>query len=163
MPPPLLYDLDRVDLDRVLFTRDQIYERLPHRFEFMQLDGIVHLDQEDNVAIAYREVRRDDWWVRGHVPGRPIFPGVLMLESAAQLAAFVTRYARGFEGFVAFGGVDRCKFREAVVPPARLLLICRQTENRPRRIAAECQGLVKGKLVFEAVITGLPIPETTAS
>jgi len=153
-----LCNLSRLDLDRVLMTREQIYERLPHRYEFMQLDGMIHLDMEARLAVAYRDVRTDEWWVRGHVPGRPIFPGVLMLESAAQLAAFLTRYAAIYEGFVAFGGVDRCKFRDAVTPPARIHLLCHEVENRPRRVAAECQGLVNGNLVFEAVITGLPIP-----
>ncbi len=158
VPPQLLYDLGKVDLSQVVYTREAIYERLPHRYEFMQLDGIVHLDREAAVAIAYRDVREDDWWVRGHVPGRPIFPGVLMLETAAQLAAFTCKYVHEYQGFVAFGGVDRCKFRDAVTPPSRLFFVCHQIENKPRRIAADCQGLVDGAVVFEARITGLPIP-----
>lgn len=157
MPPPLLYDLTKVDLDRVIFTREQIYDRLPHRFEFMQLDAVVHVDREARVAIAYRDVRSDEWWVRGHVPGRPIFPGVLMLETSAQLAAFVSAYIHEFAGFMAFGGVDNCKFRGAVIPPARIYMVCRQIENRPRRIAADCQAVLGQAVVFEARITGLPI------
>ena len=157
MPPPLLCDLASIDLERVIFTRQEIYEKLPHRFEFMQLDGIVHVDEEGAVAVAYRDVRVDEWWVRGHVPGRPIFPGVLMLETAAHLAAFMMRYIAGYEGFVAYGGVDRCKFRDAVVPPARVYMICCKAEDRPRRITADCQAVVDGRLVFEARITGLPM------
>ena len=159
MPPPLLCDLAAIDLKRVIYTREQIYEKLPHRFEFMHLDGIVHVDQQAEVAVAYRDVRLDEWWVRGHVPGQPIFPGVLMLETAAQLAGFMMRYLSGYEGFVAYGGVDRCKFRDAVVPPARIYMICRKAEDRPRRIAGDCQAVVEGKLVFEARITGLPIAQ----
>ena len=157
MPPLLLYDLDTIDPQRVLYTREQIYARLPQRFEFEQLDGILHMDHDALVAVAYREVRPDEWWARGHVPGNPIFPGVLMLETAAQLAAFMTKYIREYHGFVAFGGVDRCKFRGAVIPPARIYMICHQIENRNRRIAGECQAIVDGKLVFEATITGLPV------
>ena len=162
MPPPLLYDLDSIDLDRVLFTREQIYEKLPHRFEFMQLDGIIHMDEAAGVAVAYRDICLDDWWARGHVPGRPIFPGVLMLEVSAHLSAFMMRYLDGYDGFVAFGGVDKCKFRDAVTPPARMYMICRRVEDRPRRISGDCQGIVDGSLVFEAQITGLPIPNTPA-
>jgi len=162
VPPPLLYDLGKVDLSQVLYTREQIYQQLPHRFEFMLLDAIVHLDREADVVIARRDVRADDWWVRGHVPDRPIFPGVLMLETAAQLAAFVSKYIRGYDGFVAFGGVDNCKFRDAVVPPASIYMICHQTENRARRIAADCQGLVNNTVVFESRIIGLPIPNTAS-
>ena len=157
MPPLLLYDLDTVDLSQRLYTREQIYAKLPHRYEFMQLDAIVHVDREAEVAVALREVRPDEWWTRAHVPGQPIFPGVLMLETAAHVAAFMTKYIYDYEGFVAFGGVDQCKFRGAVIPPSRIYMICRQTENKSRRIAADCQAVVEGKLVFEAKITGLPI------
>lgn len=163
MPPPLLYDLDKVDLNRVVYTREQIYAKLPHRFEFMQLGGIVHVDRQAGVAVAYRDVRADEWWVRGHVPGTPIFPGVLMLETAAQLAAFMMRYVDDYEGFVAFGGVDRCKFRGAVTPPARIIMICRKSEDRPRRIAGDCQAVVEGVVVFEATITGLPVSKPAGS
>jgi 3-hydroxyacyl-[acyl-carrier-protein] dehydratase len=163
VPPPLLYDLDKIDLDQVVYTREQIYARLPHRFEFMQLGGIVHVDLSAGVAVAFRDVRPDEWWVRGHVPGNPIFPGVLMLETAAQLAAFMMRYVQDYEGFVAFGGVDRCKFRGAVTPPTRIYMICKKGEDRPRRIAGDCQAVVEGTLVFEATITGLPMPETAGS
>ena len=157
MPPTLLYDLDQVDQAQVLYDRKQIYARLPHRFEFEQLDAIIHVDRVAEVAVAIREVRSDEWWVRGHVPGNPILPGVLMLETAAHLAAFMTKYIYDYQGFVAFGGVNNCKFRGAVNPPARMIMICHQTENKSRRIAADCQGLVDGQLVFEANITGLPI------
>jgi 3-hydroxyacyl-[acyl-carrier-protein] dehydratase len=100
----------------------------------------------------------DEWWVRGHVPGRPIFPGVLMLEMAAQTAAFFSRYIYDLTNFIAFGGVDDCKFRDAVVPPARIYLICQQLEVRPRRIRCRTQAVVGGRLVFEATITGLQLP-----
>lgn len=158
MPPPLLYRLESVDLSHVYATREQIYAGLPHRFEFMQLDGVVHLDEPASVAIAYRDIREDEWWVRGHIPGQPLFPGILMLETAAQLAAFMSHTVYHYPGFIAFGGVDRCKFRTAVTPPARLYVICHQIETKPRRIAADCQAVVDGNLVFEARITGLPIP-----
>jgi len=157
VPPVLLYDLNAVDLTQRLYTREQIYAKLPHRFEFQHLDAIVHVDREAEVAIALREVRTDEWWVRGHVPGQPIFPGVLMLETAAHLAAFMTKYIYDYRGFVAFGGVDNCKFRDAVIPPARIYMICHQIENKSRRIAADCQAVVNDKLVFEAEITGLPL------
>jgi 3-hydroxyacyl-[acyl-carrier-protein] dehydratase len=160
MPPPLLFDLDPIDLDRVLFSREDIYSKLPQAFEFAQLDGISYFDAERGEGVAYRDVKPDEWWVRGHVPGRPIFPGVLMLESAAQVAAFFTRYVLGHEGFVAFGGVDKCKFREAVIPPARIYFLCKRAEERPRRIVCHTQGVVNGAIVFEALITGLPMAKT---
>lgn len=152
-------DLKKFDLNKVLWDRSQIYARLPQQHEFMQLGGIVHLDYDAGEAIAYRDVRDDEWWCRAHIPGNPILPGVLMLEGAAQLAAFMERYWKpDFKGFVGYGGVDGCKFRKTVKPPARLWLLCRRTEARSRRIICYVQGVVDDTLVFEATVTGLVVP-----
>jgi 3-hydroxyacyl-[acyl-carrier-protein] dehydratase len=157
LPPPLLYDLSHVDLDRVVITQEEIYQALPQRHEFIQLHGIIHTDRDAGVVVAYRDISADEWWAKAHVPGAPVFPGVLMLETAAQLAAFWTSYYADFSGFVAFGGVDKCKFRDAVIPPARIVIISKMVEARPRRIAADCQALMNDRLIFEARITGLPL------
>ena len=122
----------------------------------MQLDGIVRLDGDSGDSIAFREVRDDEWWCRGHIPGTPLFPGVLMLEAAAQLAAFTNcYYDPTFTEFVGFGGVDECKFRVMVRPPCRLWLLCRRVELRRRRIKSYVQGVVDGVLVYETNVTGL--------
>jgi 3-hydroxyacyl-[acyl-carrier-protein] dehydratase len=159
MASTLIFDLGRHELGRTLYDRASIYSRLPQRHEFEQLDGVVHLDHESGEAIAYRDVRDDEWWCRAHIPGSPVLPGVLMLESAAQLAAFMERYSRpDFEGFVGYGGVDGCKFRQTVKPPCRLWLLCRRKDARSRRIVCYVQGAVEGALVFEATVTGLVVP-----
>ena len=155
MPPPLLLDLGEIDTAATLATREEIYARLPQRHEFMQLDGVCFYDQQNRRGVSYRDVRGDEWWVRGHIPGRPIFPGALMLESAAHTAAFFTAYGLGFEGFMAFGGVDECKFRGAVLPPARVYFLCQILEQKSRRIVCHVQGVCDGKLVFDGKITGL--------
>jgi len=128
-----LINLDTIDLDRVVVTREQIYERLPHRFEFMQLDAIIHVDLEQGLGVGLREVRDDEFWVRGHIPGRPLLPGVLMLESAAQMASYLSQELRPTGRFMGFGGVDGVKFRAAVSPPARIYLLEKLIEVRPRR------------------------------
>jgi 3-hydroxyacyl-[acyl-carrier-protein] dehydratase len=158
MPPPLLFPIPASDLARTLWTREQIYARLPHRHEFQLLDGVCRAEVRGDVReiLAYADVRADAWWVRGHVPGRPILPGVLMLEMAAQTSAVLLKLAQPeHEEFVGFGGIDDCKFREAVTPPARLYILCRPLEYRPRRIISATQGVLDGRLVFEATITGL--------
>lgn len=158
MPPPLLIDLDNVDLDRVEVSRERIYaELLPHRFEFMVLDGVALVDHEHMGLVAYADIREDSWWVRGHVPGRPLLPGVLMLEMAAQAAALGARLLANHEGFIGFGGVEGCKFRDTVTPPARLYLLAMGDEYRARRIVSRTQGVCEGKLVFEARVTGVTI------
>ena len=155
MPPPLLIDLAKVDLNQVCLSQGQIYEHLPHRFEFMLLDGVCHLDLETHTVVAYRDIREDDWWFRGHIPGRPLLPGVLLLEMAAHASVVAAKLTGSYEKFVGFGGVDRCKFREPVVPPVRLYLLSAAREFRGRRIVSDTQGVANGILVFEARITGM--------
>ena len=158
MPPPLLIDPATIDTNDVQYDKGTIYQRLPHGFEFEMLDGVYFVDKAAGQAAAYRECRLDDWWVRGHVPGRPIFPGVLQIETGAQLIAFMSRCLEGpSEQFVALGGVENCRFREAVFPPAHYMVIAKMVEDRSRRIKTDVQGLVEGRLVFEARITGLAL------
>ncbi len=158
MPPPALIDLDAIDFSRLLYDRARIYEILPQRFEFALLDGIVHLDPVRGDAVGFCDVRADGWWCRGHMPAKALFPGVLMVESAAQLAAFGSHFVMNDpSSFMGFGGIDAAKFRDSVVPPARLVLACKAVEIRRRRIICDAQGFVDGRMVFEGRITGLTL------
>lgn len=155
MPPPRLVDLSKVDRDALFYTREQIYDILPHRFEFALLDGVCHWDKEAGELVAFRDVREDDWWVRGHIPGQPLLPGVLMLEMAAHVATLMAKLCATYDSFIGFAGVDDCKFRDSVVPPARLFLLAAKPEVKPRRIRCLTQGVANDKLIFEARITGI--------
>ncbi len=157
MPPQLFFDPTKVDLTRVCMTKEQIYDLLPHRHEFSLLDGICHDDPALPGMIAFCDVTPEAWWVRGHVPGMPLLPGVLMLEMAAQLSAIQAKVHEGIDGFIAFGGLDSCKFRETVVPPARLYIMSVGRGARKRRVIADAQGVIDGRVIFEARITGLVI------
>ncbi len=160
MPPPLLIDLDSIDTDRVLYDRQFIYSRLPHRHEFEVLHGVCHLSDDPATGVAFHDCTEHDWWAKAHIPGRPIFPGVLLLEASAQLIAFVTRYVkREFTQFIAFGGIENCRFREAITPPTRILFITKIVEDRPRRVKGDVQAIVSGRVVFEARIIGLALPD----
>lgn len=153
MPPPTLLDLGALDLTRIVFSQDQIYEHLPHRHEFMLLSGISHFNREKLEIVGFSDIHSNDWWCHAHVPGRPLLPGVLMLEMAGQITALMAKLS-GHEGFIGFGGVDRCKFRESVTPPARLHILGVVTEVRARRIASRTQGVVGDRLAFEAEVSG---------
>ncbi|MCC7313951.1 MAG: beta-hydroxyacyl-ACP dehydratase [Planctomycetes bacterium] len=159
MPPPPIIDPSTLDTGRILHDRDKIYKYLPQRFEFAQLDGIIHVDTTLHHAAGIRNVRPDEWWCRGHMPGHPIFPGVLMLECAAQLAGFVQHEFAPFEAdyFLGFGGVENCKFRGSVIPPAQIILVGRMTEARKRRFVCDVQSYLDGEMVFEASIYGMPL------
>jgi len=106
-------------------------------------------------VIGFKDVRDDEFWVRGHIPGRPLFPGVLMCEAAAQLCSYYYRRYGGSNRFVGFGGMDKVKFRGQVVPGDRLILLARVIRLGTRRAVFEVQGIVDGRVVFEGVVTGM--------
>jgi 3-hydroxyacyl-[acyl-carrier-protein] dehydratase len=157
MPPPLLFDLSGVDLDRIVADKNDIRRVNPQRYEFEQLDGVVYCDLQQRIILGLRDVKPDEWWARGHLPERPLFPGVLMIEAAAQLAGYFTKKLLGDPRFIGFGGVDKVKFREVVVPPARMYILAKAVDLRPRRTICDVQELVNGRLVFEGRVTGVPM------
>ena len=145
-----LFDLNQLDLNRVAVDREGIYSRLPHRHEFMQLDAIVHLDSKAGVAVGLRHIRNDEFWVRGHIPGQPIMPGVLMLETAAQMAAYLSQEVQPSDKFLAFGGLEDVRFRTAVFPPAKMYIIDdADIAEIIRKIVVTCEkGYCDGKDVM---------------
>lgn len=158
MPPPNLLDPSTLDCSKVLYDREAIYKALPQKYEMAQLDGVIYADREQSMIAAYRDVRADEWWCRGHMPGNPIFPGVLMMESAAQCAAFTQNLFYPVDNaFMGFGGVDEAKFRDSVIPPARVVLICRMVEARSRRFICRIQAYVAKSMVFEGLIAGIQL------
>ena len=121
------------------------------------LDGVIHVNEDWSEAVGVKEVRDDEFWVAGHVPGRPLMPGVVMLETAAQLASFVTINRLGNDNFLGFTGADAVKFRGQVVPGDRMILLTKELKFSPRRFVCDVQGLVNGVLVFEGRVKGMAI------
>jgi 3-hydroxyacyl-[acyl-carrier-protein] dehydratase len=155
MPPQPLFDLSMIDVNDPKISQEEIYSLNPHRFEFMLLDGAYFVDNESGVAAGYRDAKDDEFWVRGHIPGRPLFPGVLMIEAAAQLVSYQALTMSESKGFLGFAGVDNVKFRGQVVPGQRLVLLSKALDVRPRRCIAATQGWVDGQMVYEGTITGM--------
>ena len=154
MPPPLLYDISGIDLNRILFDKESIRESNPQRGEMEQLNGIVYAAPELGRIIGYKDVQENEFWVSGHIPGRPLLPGVLMVEAGAQLASFYTRRYAHWKGFIGFGGADEIRFRQPVVPGQRLFILGQKIWERHRRFCCKVQGLVGGAIAFEATILG---------
>jgi len=153
----MLFDITEYDLEAVALTKAQVYEHIPHLHEFQLLDGFCAIDTGQRRGIAFADVRPDAWWVRGHFKGRPLLPGVLMLEMAAQASAVLSELRTGHERFVGLGGIEDCKFRESVSPPARVYFLCVEVSENSRRIVSEVQGVCHDHLVMQARITGLAI------
>jgi len=158
MPATDLVDLATVDLAAVAFDRAAVEARIPQRLEMGFLDRVHLLDRERGLAVGSRDIRDDEFWVRGHIPGRPILPGVLSVEALAQLCTFYFKcvYAEDTR-FFGFGGVDGVKFRGTVLPGDRLVTVVKVTDIRPRRAVFDARGYVAGKMVVEAIITGMPV------
>ncbi len=157
MAPRFLYDLGKLDLNKIAIPIEEIRKINPHRYEMEQLSGIIHIDYDAVTAVGVKHVGLDEFWVRGHIPGRPLLPGVLMLESAAQLCSYVTRIMMPEMGFIGFAKADSTRFRGTVVPPNSFYVIAQMAQMNRRRVVANCQGICDGMLTFETVITGMPV------
>ncbi len=150
--PPELWNTGNAVLDKA-----RIRELIPQRFEMEHLDGIGYIDTENGLVAGWKDVRDDEFWVRGHLPGRPLLPGIVMLEALAQLTSVATKLAYPGDGFFGFGGIEGCKFRLSVTPGQRLTLLANRVDLRLRRAIYDTQGWLDGRLVVEARITGLRV------
>src|SRR5437660_1113368 len=150
MPPPTPHlDPAALDLTRVLADRAAIRAANPQRFEMEQLDAVVLFDAERKLLVGYKDVRADEFWVRGHMPGLPLLPGVLMCEAAAQLCSYyaVTQKVIAPGSIMGFGGLDDVRFRAAVTPGDRLVLVAKGVRLHRRRSTFDVQGFVGGDMV----------------
>jgi 3-hydroxyacyl-[acyl-carrier-protein] dehydratase len=158
MPPPLLFDLSQIKLSgKPIFDRQAIGRVNPQRFEMQQLDGILWYDKERFLILGYKDVTENEFWVRGHIPGRPLMPGVIMVEAAAQLSSFFVKQVYDVEGFIGFASIDSAKFRAVVEPGHRLYLLGHLTQFKRRKYTCSAQGVVDGVIVFECVVSGLNV------
>ena len=159
MPPRTLFPLDSFDPNEVVADIETIRQSNPQRFEMEQLSWICHFDRETGEAAGVLEIPEDPWWGAGHVPGRPLMPGVLMLEAAAQLCSWCVHQlydASQHPGKIfGFGGIDDVKFRGTIVPPHRMIILGKKVDLRPRRAVFDTQGYVDGRMAFQAKITGM--------
>ena len=159
MPPPLLFDLSKIDLSaKPVFDRETISKVNPQQFEMQHLDGILWFDKANMLVLGYKDVTDKEFWIRGHIPGRPLMPGVIMVESAAQLLSFFVKQVMGEQGFIGFLGIESAKFRSTVEPGQRLLLLGKIMKFRKgRKYDAYIQGMVGDKMAFETEISGMGV------
>jgi 3-hydroxyacyl-[acyl-carrier-protein] dehydratase len=158
MPPELYFDPAALDLNHVLVDQEGIRQLNPQRFEMEQLTAIVHIDEERHLIAGYKDVRADEFWVRGHMPDYPLLPGVLMCEAAAQLCSYYIGTRKLLQGhYVGFGGMENVRFRRPVHPGDRLVLIAKTTRVHRRQTIFNVQGFVGTTMVFHADIVGVAL------
>jgi 3-hydroxyacyl-[acyl-carrier-protein] dehydratase len=148
------------DLNHVIADIDEIRRWNQQRFEMEQLTAIVHEDQSRGLCVGYKDVTRDEFWVRGHFPVMPLMPGVLMCEAAAQLSSYYTQKHNLLDAqVIGFGGMEEVRFREPVVPGDRLVIAVERVRVRPKAmIVCRFQGIVRESIVVDGVIKGVPLP-----
>jgi 3-hydroxyacyl-[acyl-carrier-protein] dehydratase len=157
MPRAALFDISQLDFSRPVFTLEEIRKYNPQRYEMEMLTAVVYADPEKRLAVGYYDVPREPFWLRGHMPDYPLMPGVLMCEAAAQLSGFYARYLQLIAGdFLAFGGLERVRFRAPVYPGDRFVLVAQLSRIHRLQIQSETQGFVNGRLVFEGEVIGVP-------
>ncbi len=162
MPPALLFDLSQIDLNaKPLYDREAVEKVNPQRFEMQHLDGILWCDREKAQILGYKDVTDGEFWIRGHIPDRPLMPGVIMVEAAAQLSSFFLKEIYQEGGFIGFAGIESAKFRSLVEPGQRLYLLGHITRYKQRRDTTSAtmsvQGVVDGMMVFETSVTGMRV------
>ena len=158
MPPVALIDPATIDTARILVDQEGIRRGNPQRFEMEQLTAIVELDTEHHRIVGYKDVRADEFWVRGHMPDYPLMPGVMMCEAAAQLCSYYCHVIRLVEdGFIGFGGMEDVRFRGQVRPGDRLLMVAQAYRVHRRQTIFETQGFVETNMVYHGKIIGVPL------
>src|SRR5260221_8755958 len=137
MPPEIMFDIKSVDDGRVLYDLDKIKEINPQRHEMLQLTAVVHIDSEQHLVVGYKDVTDHEFWVRGHMPGFPLMPGVIMCEAAAQLTGFYTKLDNILGGkFLVFAGLNDVRFRGQVRPGDRFWLVGKAIKINRRQITS---------------------------
>lgn len=158
MPTEPLMDVAQLDLENPLEGQAEIQRFCKQRGRLALVDDVVHFSSDPDLIAGTKSLSTDDWWCADHIPGRPIFPGVLMIEGAAQLCTFdYLRRQDDDERFLGFGGVDGVRFRGIVEPPGRIVYVCKAKRLRRTTFTYAAQGFADGKLVFEAEILGVAL------
>ncbi|MFT7678917.1 MAG: 3-hydroxyacyl-[acyl-carrier-protein] dehydratase [Planctomycetota bacterium] len=153
-------DFSTLPLDTVRLDGAGLDPFLQQTGRFRMLDGILHDDVEGKLVVGYKDLTAQDWWAADHVPGRPMFPGALQIEAAAQLSTYDYLAHRVDpenvgERFVGFGGVDKARFRGQVLPDCRLIIATHLLKASRRMFRYLAQGFVEEKMVFEAEVLGV--------
>jgi 3-hydroxyacyl-[acyl-carrier-protein] dehydratase len=138
-------------MSNVTLEIPKILEILPHRFPFVLVDRVTEIANNEHIC-GYKLVSYNEPWAPGHFPGRPIMPGVLVLESLAQIGGILAYASDPFDpsrSLMYFLAIDRAKFRRAVIPGDRLDLRVDVLHHRSNVWKLRGEATVDGVLCAE--------------
>jgi len=138
-----------------------IMQRIPHRYPFLMIDRVEHMVLDDS-AIGIKNVTINEPYFPGHFPGRPVMPGVLIIEAMAQTAGVLvveTVKSPAAGKIVYFMTIDDARFRRPVVPGDRLELHMKKLRNRGTVWKFTGQAKVRGIVVAETTISAMIVDE----
>ncbi|MEO1593454.1 MAG: 3-hydroxyacyl-ACP dehydratase FabZ [Cyanobacteria bacterium J06632_22] len=135
------------------FTLEEIQQLLPHRYPFALVDRIIDYVPGE-VAVGIKNVTFNEPHFQGHFPGRPLMPGVLIVEAMAQVGGIVLSQIPGVDGrLCVFAGIDKVKFRKPVVPGDQLIITTELlTMKRGRFGKMKARAEVDGQLACEGTL-----------
>lgn len=131
-----------------LINKD-ITELLPHRKPFLFIDRIISIEGVNKI-VAEKKVNKDEDYLKGHFPGRPIVPGVLILESMAQASGIISAYSTGESKDVYFlSRISDIKFKHPVLPGDTLIIKAEVLGRFGQAVKTYSCCQVNGKVVAE--------------
>lgn len=136
-----------------MLNKEEIEEIIPQREPFLMIDEVEEYVPGES-AVAYKHVKESEWYFKGHFPGNPIMPGVLITESLAQAGAIAILSMEENKGRNAlFGGIDKMKFKKMVVPGDTLKLEVKIIKRKGPIGVGEAIATVDGKIAAKGELT----------
>jgi beta-hydroxyacyl-ACP dehydratase FabZ len=136
-----------------VYSITDIMKILPHRYPFLLVDRVTELEPNRRI-VGIKNVTINEHFFQGHFPGAPVMPGVLVIESMAQVAAVLFyRDETPGEKLIYFAGIENAKFRRPVIPGDQLRIEMEVLSRRSNFGKMSGRATVDGKLVAEAIVT----------
>ena len=161
-PGAALFDVSQIDVSARVCGKEGIHEWIPHRGDMSLLDAVVYTGPGYKEVVGLKQVREGEVWIPGHFPDLPLLPGVFMVEAAAQLMCWMFNVRRGEPSPAAFLRITDCSFRNSVTVGDDLYILSKEVKFGGRGYVAAVQGIIEGKIAFEAELRGMVLPERKA-